>query len=152
MVTVRHANGLETVYAHLNSIAVNVNQKLKAGDRVGGGGRTGRASGVHLHFETRFKGEPFNPRLLIDFEQCRLKSTSLTLSENSYRLYGKNLQTDVSAKEETAVVSPVLHTIQKGDTLYSLARRYGTTVEHLRKLNRLTEQSTIRTGQQLRVK
>ncbi|MDR0713650.1 MAG: peptidoglycan DD-metalloendopeptidase family protein [Bacteroidales bacterium] len=154
IVTVRHENGLETVYAHLNSIAVNVNQRLKAGDRVGGGGRTGRASGVHLHFETRFKGEPFNPRLLIDFENCRLQSTTLALNEYSYRKYGKNLQTGVPVKKETSTsaILPVLHVVQKGDTLYSLARRYETTVEQLRKLNRLTEQSTIQTGQQLRVK
>jgi murein DD-endopeptidase MepM/ murein hydrolase activator NlpD len=152
MVTVRHENGLETVYAHLSSIAVTVSQKLKAGDKIGGGGRTGRASGVHLHFETRFKGEPFNPRLLIDFEQCRLKSATLTLNENSYRLQGKNLQPYSPAKKETAAATPVLHTVQKGDTLYSLARRYGTTVEQLRTLNLLTKQATIKVGQPLRVK
>ncbi len=92
VVVVRHDNGLETLYSHLNSIAVKLNQRVRAGDRIGGGGKTGNAQGEHLHFETRFKGEPFNPRLAIDFERCRLKSEMLALNDNSYRQYYKNMQ------------------------------------------------------------
>ena len=77
MVVIRHHNGLETLYSHLNSIAVTLNQQVKAGDRIGGGGRTGNATGVHLHFEVRFMGEPLNPRLIIDFENCTLKSETM---------------------------------------------------------------------------
>jgi len=85
VVVIRHDNGLETLYSHLNSIAVRLNQRVKAGDRIGGGGRTGNATTEHLHFETRFMGEPFNPRLIIDFDVCALKSRIVTLNENSYR-------------------------------------------------------------------
>ncbi|MDR0814627.1 MAG: peptidoglycan DD-metalloendopeptidase family protein [Bacteroidales bacterium] len=156
VVVVRHSNGLETVYSHLNSIAVSVNQQLSAGDLIGGGGRTGNASGVHLHFETRFKGEPFNPRLLIDFENCRVKSPTLVLSEESYKLVGKTLQAPTpqqkTAATTTTDTTTSTHTIQKGDTLYSLARRYGTTVDALRKLNGLTENSIIKPGQKLRLR
>ena len=84
-VVVRHDNGLETLYSHLNSIAVKPNQRVKAGDRIGSGGKTGNATGIHLHFETRFKGEPFNPRLVVDFQKCHLKSETLTLNDNSYK-------------------------------------------------------------------
>jgi murein DD-endopeptidase MepM/ murein hydrolase activator NlpD len=143
MVVVRHDNGLETLYAHLNSIAVKPNQRLKAGDKIGGGGRTGRASGVHLHFETRFKGEPFNPRLVIDFENCRIKATTLTLNKASYKLYGKNLQ-------QPAPVNPrIEHIVEKGDTLYNISKRYGTTVDALRRINRLSEAATLQIGQKL---
>jgi len=85
MVVVRHDNGLETVYSHLNSISVRVNQRVNAGDQIGRGGRTGNATTEHLHFETRFMGEPFNPRLIIDFERCALISRIVTLNESSYR-------------------------------------------------------------------
>jgi murein DD-endopeptidase MepM/ murein hydrolase activator NlpD len=153
VVVVRHENGLETVYSHLNSIAVSVNQSLNAGDLIGGGGRTGNASGVHLHFETRFKGEPFNPRLLIDFENCRVKSSTLILNESSYQLYGKNMQAaSPQQKPAAATATSSVHVVQKGDTLYSLAKRYGTTVEALRKLNQLTAESVIKVGQKLRVR
>ena len=84
-VVVRHDNGLETVYSHLNSISVKLNQRVKAGDRIGGGGKTGNASTYHLHFEIRFKGEPFNPRMVVDYEKCRLKTNVLTLNNNSFR-------------------------------------------------------------------
>ena len=80
MVVVRHDNGLETLYSHLNSIAVKLNQRIKAGERIGGGGKTGNATTEHLHFEIRYKGEPVNPRLVIDFEKCRLKSNNLQLN------------------------------------------------------------------------
>ena len=85
VVVIRHDNGLETLYSHLNTIAVKVNQRVNAGDRIGGGGKTGNATSEHLHFETRFMGEPFNPRLIIDFEKCALVSRIVTLNESSYR-------------------------------------------------------------------
>lgn len=52
---------------------------------------------------------------------------------------------------EPPAVDPVLHTVQKGDTLYNISRRYGTTVEALRALNDL-EGNLIKIGQQLRVR
>ncbi len=184
VVVVRHDNGLETLYSHLNSIAVKLNQRVRAGDRIGGGGKTGNAQGEHLHFETRFKGEPFNPRLMVDFEKCRLKSETLALNDNSYSLYYKNLQvassnetkpkpanipekkpepevqvvqTDstqiASTQPETIPPNPkqVEHIVEKGDTLYNISRRYGTTVDSLRRLNNLTEASIIEIGQVLKV-
>jgi murein DD-endopeptidase MepM/ murein hydrolase activator NlpD len=85
IVVIRHDNGLETVYSHLNSLSVRVNQRVKAGEKVGGGGRTGNATAEHLHFETRFMGEPFNPRLIIDFQKCELKSKKIKLNRRSYK-------------------------------------------------------------------
>ena len=78
-VVVRHENGLETLYSHLNSIAVKQNQRIRAGTKIGGGGKTGNATTEHLHFEIRFMGEPINPRLIIDFEKCKLQSNTVTL-------------------------------------------------------------------------
>ena len=79
-VVIRHDNGLETLYSHLNSIAVRLNQRVNAGDKIGGGGKTGNATGEHLHFEIRFMGEPMNPRLIVDFENCRLVKNTITLN------------------------------------------------------------------------
>jgi murein DD-endopeptidase MepM/ murein hydrolase activator NlpD len=181
VVVVRHENGLETLYSHLNSIAVKLNQRVRAGDRIGGGGKTGNAQGEHLHFETRFKGEPFNPRLAVDFEKYCLKSETLALHDNSYKQYYKNMQATGTKPPKTeqkkplapaaktasmqpaptdstqmaSVQSPkpekVEHIVEKGDTLYNISRRYGTTVESLRKLNNLTESSILEIGQKIRV-
>ncbi len=155
VVVVRHENGLETVYSHLNRIAVNVDQRVKAGDVLGSGGRTGRATGVHLHFETRFMGEPFNPRLLIDFEQCLLGTNTLALNEESYTLFGKNLAATKQTTtlppelEETTEAVPQTHIVQKGDTLYNLSRRYNTTVAALQALNSMGNSTALKIGQKL---
>ncbi len=84
MVVVRHLNGIETVYAHLSKIKVKVNQKVKAGDIVGLGGRTGKATANHLHFETRFNGAPFDPMSMMDFATYDLKADTMVLHRQDF--------------------------------------------------------------------
>ena len=55
-IVIRHDNGLETVYGHLSKQLVKEEQLVKAGEPIGLGGNTGRSTGSHLHFETRFLG------------------------------------------------------------------------------------------------
>ena len=50
MVHLRHANGYETQYLHLSRILVRTGQRVESGDRIGLVGRTGLATGPHLHF------------------------------------------------------------------------------------------------------
>jgi len=61
VVVVRHYNMSETVYAHLEKILVDINQKVEVGEPIALGGNTGRSNGPHLHFELRYKGFPINP-------------------------------------------------------------------------------------------
>jgi len=77
LVLVRHSNGLETLYGHLKAIKVNVNDLIKAGDLIGLGGRTGRATCDHLHFETRLFGVPFDSNKYIDLENCALRTNHI---------------------------------------------------------------------------
>ncbi|MEO0763057.1 MAG: peptidoglycan DD-metalloendopeptidase family protein, partial [Pseudomonadota bacterium] len=66
VVKVRHAFGFETVYAHLNKARVKVGDRVALDDRIGDMGRTGRSTGVHLHYEIRVNGRPVNPMKYIE--------------------------------------------------------------------------------------
>ena len=65
MVVVRHYNGLETLYAHLDKLCVKPGQMLHAGEVIGQTGKSGNAKDYILHFETRFMNEFFDPNLMI---------------------------------------------------------------------------------------
>lgn len=60
-VLVRHSNELETLYAHHSRLNVKAGQKVLRGDILGFMGRSGTATGVHLHYEVRRHGRPVNP-------------------------------------------------------------------------------------------
>lgn len=66
-VVVRHTNDLETVYGHLSKFLVEPGAYVKAGDPIALGGNTGRSTGPHLHFETRYMGYAINPMAIFDF-------------------------------------------------------------------------------------
>lgn len=59
-VTVQHANGLTSTYAHLKYVAVSVGQTVKQGEYLGQVGSTGASTGAHLHFEVAQYGNTFN--------------------------------------------------------------------------------------------
>jgi lysostaphin len=57
-VYMEHPNGAKTKYAHLASVAVEIGDYLKQGDKIGAVGRTGEATGCHLHFEVEGAANP----------------------------------------------------------------------------------------------
>lgn len=61
MVELDHGGGTTTRYAHMHRVSVSRGQKVRAGDKLGEVGSTGRSSGPHLHFEIRRNGNTVDP-------------------------------------------------------------------------------------------
>ncbi|MBW3547347.1 MAG: peptidoglycan DD-metalloendopeptidase family protein [Actinobacteria bacterium] len=62
VVIISHGGGLTTLYGHQSKISTSQGQEVAQGDTIGAVGNTGRSTGPHLHFETRYGGSPRDPR------------------------------------------------------------------------------------------
>lgn len=65
LVIINHGNGIKTYYAHCSSLKVSSGQKVEAGNVIAAVGKTGTATGYHLHFEIRVNGTSVNPQKYI---------------------------------------------------------------------------------------
>jgi murein DD-endopeptidase MepM/ murein hydrolase activator NlpD len=137
VIVLRHEKGLETIYGHLSKPLVKINQQVKAGDLIGFGGNTGRSTGSHLHFETRYMGEPFDPSCFYNFTDHTSLRDTLVLSKSNFEYL-------VELRKEKFCV------IRKGDTLGTIARLYHTSVSSLCRLNNITPKTILRVGRKLR--
>jgi murein DD-endopeptidase MepM/ murein hydrolase activator NlpD len=73
-VRVRHTSVQETLYAHLNHVSVKAGQKVSRGAILGTMGRSGNATGVHLHYEVRLNGRPTNPQPYLRLQRQWLRA------------------------------------------------------------------------------
>ena len=168
-VVIRHDNGLETYYAHMSKQLVEEDQEVRAGDPIGLGGNTGRSTGSHLHFETRLCGVALNPALMFDFRNQDVVDDYYVFHKSSYQResavanrlrgvsgmsFGNDLDKDVelatAAPEASYAQESRFHKVKRGETLYSIAHKRGTTVDAIMKLNHLKKNSKLRPGQILK--
>ena len=143
-VVIRHDNGLETVYGHLSKQLVEDNQLVKAGEPIGLGGNTGRSTGSHLHFETRFLGIAINPIYMFDFPKQDIVADTYTFRK------AKGVKRAGSHDTQVADGTIRYHKVKSGDTLSRIAKLRGVSVSTLCKLNRIKPTTTLRIGQVLR--
>lgn len=147
-IVIRHDNGLETVYGHLSKHLVKPNQMVEAGEVIGLGGNTGRSTGSHLHFETRLLGKAINPALLFDFPNQDVTADVYTFRKgykgNARNAVAKSDANDGSGKSK-------YHKVHRGDTLSSIAKKYGLTVSQLCSRNGLKKTAKLQIGQVIKV-
>ncbi len=152
-IVVRHYNGLETLYGHLSKRLLEPGQFVRAGDEIGKGGNTGRSTGSHLHYETRYEGNPFNPEFVFDYKQSKPRNQHIIITEKTFDKYSLALRNEIgTAGEKVKNRQTTWYTIRRGDTLGGIARKVGLTTVQLARLNGIRTSSTIFPGKRLRIR
>lgn len=152
LVVVRHINGLETFYGHLSRFNCKVGDWVREGDLIAFGGSTGRSTGPHLHFETRYMGHPFDPMWIIDFDKKQLRSEQFCLKKE-YLDRGASFRNYVrTGNPQAPEMTLSYHIVRKGDTLSRIATKYHTSVRALCRLNGISENTVLQLGKKLKVR
>lgn len=175
---IRHNNGLETVYGHLSRQLVAEDAIVKAGQPIALGGNTGRSTGPHLHFEMRFMGIALDPSDIVDFDTFKPKDNVYAFKRGQAewaqankgrrgaRYSERGGRNNININKETASNKKNskgnnnnnassssggnIHRVKQGDTLSAIARKYGTTVSKLCKLNGIRADKTLQLGQKIK--
>lgn len=176
-IVIRHPNGLETIYGHLSKHLVTENQVVRAGEPIGLGGNTGRSTGSHLHFETRLCGVALNPALFFDFRNQDITGDHYVFLKDRYesdsqlatlergkvnggsytrdQVYGEVGRYNEKAEEaatQSAANAPerVYYKVQNGETLASIAKKVGVSVDAICRLNGFRKDQRVKAGMIIR--
>ena len=176
-IVIRHPNGLETIYGHLSKHLVTENQVVRAGEPIGLGGNTGRSTGSHLHFETRLCGVALNPALFFDFRNQDITGDHYVFLKDRYesdsqlatlergkvnggsytrdQVYGEVGRYNEKAEEaatQNAANAPerVYYKVQNGETLASIAKKVGVSVDAICRLHGFRKDQRVKAGMIIR--
>lgn len=157
VIFIHHPNNYVTVYAHLNERLAENGQNVKKGEIIGKMGRSGQATGVHLHFETHQSEWTYDKKYALDpgwvigikklgevvqAGAVYQGSTALEASSGYGGPNGNTVNRQIFAGKKTEDT----YIVKKGDTLASISQNSKIPVEELKKINHLTS-DLIKTAQ-----
>ncbi|WP_197276322.1 peptidoglycan DD-metalloendopeptidase family protein [Bacillus sp. JCM 19034] len=143
VVFINHDDEMETVYAHLHERLIEEGQPVVEGQLIGTVGSTGRSSGNHLHFEVHHaswnvdKSEAIDPLIVLSQEPEHIYAS----------LQPKRGEAVPASSHQNEAANKTI-TVQKGDTLWSLANSNGVTIDQIMEWNELNNE-LIYVNQQL---
>lgn len=160
-VVVRHANDVETVYAHLSAYTVKTNDIIKEGQIIGFGGNTGNSRGSHLHLEVRYKGVCIHPEYVFNFDGSNTingRELWVTNGWKSPRMHSSYRKSKIEPLKTEIVAldwqknEPKYHKIKRGDTLSQLARSYSLRISEICSMNAISRRSILKIGQIIQIR
>ena len=93
VVIINHGYGYKTLYAHLNTIEILEGMKISRGEKLGTVGKSGKATGSHLHYEVHYRGERVNPRGFYDIKMPVEEYRAMVKTREEESGYGKKIST-----------------------------------------------------------
>ncbi|MEH7416019.1 peptidoglycan DD-metalloendopeptidase family protein [Neobacillus drentensis] len=144
VVFIKHPSHFVTVYAHLNRRNVPRGQIIKQGDVIGEMGKTGQATGTHLHFEAHQLEWRFDKKYALDPEKLLGKanvgeSVQAGIASMGESVLAASSQLRLHQNDNPNISTPLdKYMVKEGDTLSTIAQKQNTTVSAVKNLNHLT--------------
>jgi murein DD-endopeptidase MepM/ murein hydrolase activator NlpD len=177
-IILRHYNGIETLYGHLSKFNYEPGTFIKAGEVIGRGGNSGRSSGSHLHYETRFEGNQFDPENIYNFKNNPMvirssefvispkvfdylrggssRPSSIITEPSSVQSSGvvEDIEEEIDDEEEVPVrvEKKIWYTVRNGDNLTEISKKFHSSVGEICRLNKISAYKKLYVGLKLRVK
>ncbi|MEO2074292.1 MAG: peptidoglycan DD-metalloendopeptidase family protein [Bacillus sp. (in: firmicutes)] len=138
VVFIKHPSNFVTVYAHLNNRNVIAGQKIKQGQIIGRMGKTGQATGPHLHFETHETEWRYDKKFALDPEVLLGKADVGETVQAGVASVGDVLEVSSHYHPTSGQKNKDTYIVKQGDTLFSISKERNTSVEKIKELNQLT--------------
>ena len=174
LVEIQQDDGLIARYAHMSHMLTTKGSRVESGLMIGRVGSTGRSTGPHLHFELLRNDRQTNPMVYLstlDYVVTKATDEDAAAARVALRNGGRTptskkakasastkaasskTATKSSAKTTAATVnrSASTHTIRNGDTLWDIAKAYGTTVGAIQAVNSASALKTLRPGKTIKL-
>lgn len=146
LIVVLHEKSIKTYYAHLSKYLVKSGTWVKKGEPIALAGSTGRATGSHLHFEIRQNERAYDPELVFDFQNGTIRDdveSVNSLLELQRRLIPKGYSVNEGV--------PQYYKVRSGDSLWRISRKFKMSIQHICRMNKISENAVLRVGQPLKL-
>lgn len=146
LVVIQHDFTINTYYAHLSTFLVKAGEWVNKGEPIGLAGSTGRARGNHLHYEMRENDRPFDPEMVFDFDNNKIREDAWyaeTLAELHRKLKPKGYSKNISV--------PEYYKVSSGDSLWVISKKFKTSINEICRLNKISENTVLQIGQALKM-
>lgn len=157
VVDIQQDDGLVARYAHMSQILTHKGARVTKGLRIGRVGSTGRSTGPHLHFELLRDNRQTNPMVFLNSLDHLVKQGNAhdleaareALSQRGPHKKSRRYKASSGKRSGKSKKMPATYKVKNGDTLWDIARAYGTSVKAIQaanggKLTSLRPGSTIR--------